>query len=145
MKDREEERPLPEHKEIMDRFAAKIVDWRITAPAILFLESAKPLSFLGNQALIFFQPIVQSIFNFKTYDEVIEVLEDRDNLEYLLSRLEELEAERTRGEREEKKKRREARRAERAGRRSRTGDDAPADGAVKKDEAGEAPKEGEHE
>jgi hypothetical protein len=111
MKDRANERPLPEHREIMDRFAQRIIDWRMTAPAILFLESAKPLSFLGNQALIFFQPIVQSIFSFKTYDEVVEILEDRDNLEYFLSRLEHLEAERTRSEREDRKKRRQARRA----------------------------------
>jgi hypothetical protein len=114
MKDKAEERPLPEHKEVMDRFARKIIDWRMTAPAILFLESAKPLSFLGNQALVFFQPMVQSIFNFKTYDEVVEILEDRDNLEYLLSKIEELEAERSRAEKEEKKRRREDARAARA-------------------------------
>ena len=107
MKDRKgEERPLERHREIMDRFAQRIVDWRMTAPAILFLESAKPLSFLGNQALVFFQPIVQSIFNFKTYDEFIEILEDRENLEYLLLKMEELEADYTRKEREERKRRR---------------------------------------
>jgi len=114
MKDRAAERPLPEHKEVMDRFARKIIDWRMTAPAILFLESAKPLSFLGNQALVFFQPMVQAIFNFKTYDEVVEILEDRDNLEYLLSQLEKLEAERTQAEREERKRRREEKRAAKA-------------------------------
>ncbi len=114
MKDKADERPLPEHKEVMDRFARKIIDWRMTAPAILFIESAKPLSFLGNQALIFFQPMVQSIFNFKTYDEVAEILEDRDNLEYLLSSIERLEAERTKTEREEKKRRREIKRAAKA-------------------------------
>ncbi len=103
--------PPPEQREIIDRFATKVVEWRMTAPAILFLESAKPLSFLGNQALIFFQPIVQSIFNFKTYDEFIEVLEDRQNLEYLLLKMEELESERTKKEREERKRRRDERRA----------------------------------
>ena len=114
MKDKAEERPLPEHKAVMDRFARKIIDWRMSAPAILFLESAKPLSFLGNQALVFFQPMVQAIFNFKTYDEVVEILEDRDNLEYLLSQLEKLEAERTKAERDERKRRREEKRAAKA-------------------------------
>ena len=42
-------------------------------------------------------------FNFKTYDEFIEILEDRENIEYLLLKMEEVEAERTearaRGER----------------------------------------------
>jgi hypothetical protein len=102
-----------EHREIMDRFAQRIVDWRMTAPAILFLESSKPLSFLGNQALVFFQPMVQSIFNFKTYDEVTEILEDRDNVEYLISKIEELEAEQQAKQREEKARRREARRTRR--------------------------------
>jgi hypothetical protein len=106
-----EDGPLPEQREIMDRFATKVVEWRMTAPAILFLESAKPLSFLGNQALIFFQPIVQSIFNFRTYDEFIEILEDRQNIEYLLVKMEELESERTKKEREERNRRREERRA----------------------------------
>jgi hypothetical protein len=151
MKDRASERPLPEHKEVMERFARKIVEWRMTAPAILFLESAKPLSFLGNQALIFFQPIVQSIFSFKTYDEVVEILEDRDNLEYLLSRLEELEAERTKEEREERRRRREERRAARSVRKAAAG--APAEPGrassakvtAEGDAASEAPKEGENE
>lgn len=114
MKDKkDEERPLEHHREIMDRFAQRIVDWRMTAPAILFLESAKPLSFLGNQALVFFQPIVQSIFNFKTYDEFTEILEDRENLEYLLLKMEELEAQYTKKERDERKRRRDERRAAR--------------------------------
>ena len=114
MKDKKaEERPLEHHREIMDRFARRIVDWRMSAPAILFLESAKPLSFLGNQALVFFQPIVQSIFNFKTYDEFTEILEERENVEYLLLKIEEFEAEYTRKEREERKRRRDERRAAR--------------------------------
>jgi hypothetical protein len=99
------------NREAMDRFARRIVDWRMTAPAVLFLESAKPLSFLGNQALIFFQPIVQSIFNFKTYDEVTKILEERENLEYLLCKIEALEAEHVSKEKEERRRRREARRA----------------------------------
>jgi hypothetical protein len=99
------------NREAMDRFARRIVDWRMTAPAILFLESAKPLSFLGNQALIFFQPIVQSIFNFKTYDEITDILEDRENLEYLLCKIEALEAEHVKEEKEERRRRREARRS----------------------------------
>ena len=108
MKDHEKaESRREEHRETMDRFAAKVVDWRMTAPAIMFLESSKPLSFLGNQALVFFEPIVQSIFNFKSYDEVAEILEDRENIDYLLCKIEELDAERRKTEREGKTKRRE--------------------------------------
>ena len=93
-------------REIMDRLAGKIVERRLAAPAILFLESIKPLSFLGNQALIFFQPIVQSIVNFKSYDEIAGILEDRQNLEYLLSKIEALEGAQSALAREEKTQRR---------------------------------------
>ncbi len=114
MKDDEKvEARKAEHQELLDRFAKGVVERRMTTPAVLFLESVKPLSFLGNQALIFFQPIVQSVFNFRTYDEVTELLEDRENLEYLLKKIEELEAEQQRAEREEKKRRRETKRAAR--------------------------------
>ena len=114
MKDDEKaEERKAEHHELLDRFAKGVVERRMTTPAILFLESVKPLSFLGNQALVFFQPIVQSVFNFKTYDEVTELLEDRENLEYLLKKIEEMEAEQQRVERDAKKQRREAKRAAR--------------------------------
>lgn len=93
-------------REIMDRLAGKIVERRLAAPAILFLESIKPLSFLGNQALIFFQPIVQSIVNFKSYDEIAGILEDRQNLEYLLTKIEALEGAQSALAREEKARRR---------------------------------------
>jgi hypothetical protein len=93
-------------REIMDRLAGKIVERRLASPAVLFLESIKPLSFLGNQALIFFQPIVQSIVNFKSYDEIAGILEDRENLEYLLTKIEALEGAQSALAREEKARRR---------------------------------------
>jgi DNA repair photolyase len=103
-----------EHREAMDKFAAKVVERRMAAPAILFLESAKPLSFLGNQALVFLQPIIQSVFAFKNYDEVAEILEDRENIEYLLRKIEELDAEQQRKLKAEKARRKEQRRAAKA-------------------------------
>jgi hypothetical protein len=98
-------------REIMDRLAGKIVERRLAAPAILFLESIKPLSFLGNQALIFFQPIVQSIVNFKSYDEIAGILEDRENLEYLVTKIEALEGAQSALAREEKTRRRQEKRS----------------------------------
>ena len=115
MKDRSRTKEIEAaNREAMDRFARRVIDWRMTAPAILFLESAKPLSFLGNQAQIFFQPIVQSIFKFNTNDDITHIQEDRENLEYLLCKIESLEAEFVREHKDERKRRREARRAERS-------------------------------
>jgi hypothetical protein len=100
-----------EQREVMDRLAQKIVERRLAAPAILFIESIKPVSFLGNQALIFFQPIVQSIVNFKSYDEIAGILEDRENLEYLLTKIEALEGEQSALAREDRRRRRDEKRS----------------------------------
>lgn len=97
----------------MDRFAAAVVERRMGAPAILFLESVKPVSFLGNQALVFFQPIVQSVLDLKHYDKIVEILEDRQNLDYILRKIEELEGAQQEKVREERKRRKEAKRAAR--------------------------------
>ncbi len=82
----------------------------MTVPAILFLESAKPLSFLGSQALHFFEPLVRSFFSVPDYDRVALLLERRESLEDLLVRIEAKDDESRRAEREAKAKRREARR-----------------------------------
>ena len=111
MKGAKEETKGKERSEILDRFARKVVERRLSAPAILFLESTKPLSFLGNQAMVFFQPIVQSIFTFKSYDDIMLLLEDRENVECLLRRIEELEAEEQQRIRKEKRLRKKAKRA----------------------------------
>lgn len=93
-----------EQRELMDGFAKKIIERRLTAPAILFLESVKPLSFLGNQAMVFFEPIVQTIFGLKRYDDVAGLLENRENVEYLIRKIEELAADEKVRRREEKKR-----------------------------------------
>ena len=111
MRGAKEETKGKERSEILDRFARKVVERRLSAPAILFLESTKPLSFLGNQTMVFFQPIVQSIFTFKSYDDIMALLEDRENVERLLRRIEELEAEEQQRIRKEKRLRKKAKRA----------------------------------
>ena len=83
----------------------------MTVPAILLLESVKPLSFLGSQALLFFEPMVRAFFSVPDYDRVAALLERRESLEALLVRIEAKEDDIRRDEREAKEKRREARRA----------------------------------
>lgn len=84
---------LTEHEaEIMRRIAAKVVEWKMTVPAILFLESVKPLNYIGAQAMIFFEPFIQTIFDFKDYDTFRLMMEKRENTERLLLKIEELDA-----------------------------------------------------
>jgi hypothetical protein len=83
--------------EILGKIAQKIVDLRLTPVAVVMLESSKPLSFVGSQLMVFFQPIVTSVFPFTQYDEIVALLEDRNNAEALIQTIERLEDERPHG------------------------------------------------
>lgn len=78
-----------DERELLDRLADGIARRRMTAPAMFFLESVKPLSFVSSQVMHFFRPIVQALWtNPLTYDRVAKLLERRGVLELLLRRLE---------------------------------------------------------
>lgn len=78
-------------EEILTKIAQKVVDLRLTPVAVVMLESSKPLSFVGSQLMVFFQPIVTSLFPFRQYDEVAALLEERSNVESLIQKIEKLE------------------------------------------------------
>lgn len=82
-------------KFLLNKLAQKVVDLRLTPVAIVFLESSKPLSFIASQALVFFQPFYQAFFNYKEYDEITYLLEDRTNIEALILEIERIEDERS--------------------------------------------------
>ena len=78
-------------QELLDRLAQAVVKLHMTVPAILFLEMSKPLSFVGNQFLVFFKPMAGAVFSGQEYNQAIKLLEDRNNIELLIRRIEKLE------------------------------------------------------
>ena len=96
--------PSPERQaELLQKIADQVVKRKLTVPAIMFLESVKPLSFIGSQGLVFFQPIVQAVLNRKEYDEITLMMEQRENVEKLLVEIEKQEADWQQREQAEKK------------------------------------------
>jgi len=73
----------------MQSIAREIVQRQLTVPAIIFLESIKPLSFLGNQLLIFANPVVSLVVRTGNYYKFVRMIEDRENLEKLTVAIEE--------------------------------------------------------
>ncbi|MCP4566929.1 MAG: hypothetical protein GY841_05045 [FCB group bacterium] len=82
----------PEEDAVLEKLAKRVVAWRMTVPAILFLESVKPLNYIGSQTMVFFEPMIQSIFSIKDYDTFRQALERRENIENLLQKIERLDA-----------------------------------------------------
>ena len=78
----------PHQEEIIDRLAVKVVEWQMSVPAVLFLESVKPLNYVGSQILVFFSPIVNTVFTVPDYNEFVALMEERGNVEVLLKRIE---------------------------------------------------------
>jgi hypothetical protein len=79
----------PEDLALLDRLAARVVELRMEVPAILTLEGGKPLSVLAGQAMIFFEPFVQSLFSFPDYRRYAALTERREAIEALIVRIEE--------------------------------------------------------
>lgn len=73
---------------VMEKLAKWVVRKQFTVPAILFLESMKPMNFIGSQVMVFFEPVVQSVFTFKDYSVFREALEKRESVEILLQKIE---------------------------------------------------------
>ena len=82
----------PEQQEVLHKIAQKVVRWKMSVPAILFLESVKPLNYIGSQMMVFFEPFVQTVFSWKDYDQFRIIMEERENVERLLQKIEELDA-----------------------------------------------------
>jgi len=88
-----EQDPLEsEERAVLEKLAKKVTEKGFTVPAILFLESVKPLNYIGSQALVFFEPIIQTVFNFKDYDNFRCALEKRQSIEILIRMIEEYDA-----------------------------------------------------
>ena len=98
---------ITEISPLLTRLAKEVVDRSLTAPAVMFLESTKPLSFLGSQIMVFFAPFVKAFWDGGSYDRLAGLLEERENVETLLREIERLESEQNERRRAEKKKRKE--------------------------------------
>lgn len=91
-----------EDQKLIDAVAARVVRMGLAVPAIFFLESTKPLSYIGSQVLVFLEPFVKSVLTVASYDRFVALLEDRKNIEKLLRRIEEMDEEAREREREAK-------------------------------------------
>jgi hypothetical protein len=81
--------PLAESEiALLDRIAAFVVRRGLVTPALLMLESVKPLSYVGSQAMAFFEPIVRTLFTGTDYSRLQRILERRASIEVLMQRIE---------------------------------------------------------
>ncbi|MBM3330096.1 MAG: hypothetical protein FJY67_11615 [Calditrichaeota bacterium] len=73
---------------LVERLASRIVELRMATPAILFLESVRPLNYVGSQVMVFFAPVVRGFFGMPEWDEFRRILEHRESIGYLVDLIE---------------------------------------------------------
>ena len=75
-------------KDILKDFAIKITERNLSVAAIFFFESTKYVSFIGSQFLVFLGPMSTMFINDKKYYEFINIIEKKENIEYLINQIE---------------------------------------------------------
>lgn len=79
--------------ELVEFVAREIQVRGLCAPAVLFLEAARPYHPLGSGAMLFFDPVLRGLF--ADMAEVHRIMADDDGIERLIERLEEIDADLT--------------------------------------------------
>ena len=79
-------------KQHISDLAEKVVNHGMAVPAIFFLDMMKYLSFFGGQLMVFFGPIITAFISSQSYYKFAELLEDRNNVEFLLLEIERMES-----------------------------------------------------
>lgn len=82
-----------ERDAILERIAQGIVRRGMAAPAVLFLELNKPLSFVASQSLIVLTPFLAPFVGIDNVHRYSRLLEKRENVERLIERIEQLQHE----------------------------------------------------
>jgi hypothetical protein len=76
-------------RRVLERVADRVVELRLEVPALLTLETARPLSLVAGQAMIFFEPVVQALFRLPDYRTFAALIERRETVEVLARMIEE--------------------------------------------------------
>ena len=88
--------PLSEARReaIADAVARRIVARKLEAPAVMFLEMHKPLSFIASQATLVAMPMLGPLIGAQHTADLSKLLADRHGIDTLIERIEKMAAER---------------------------------------------------
>ncbi|MEM6931799.1 MAG: hypothetical protein AAF602_33010 [Myxococcota bacterium] len=79
----------------MDRVARFLVRFGLTVPAILWLESLRPLAYSGSQFMHLLTPAIAAFLPVNQWNAFAALLVERDGLDRFVAHLEEVDREAT--------------------------------------------------
>ena len=81
-----------EELRVVDQLARIVVQRGLTLPALMFLESMRPMNYVAGQAMAYFEPIVRGVMDWKGYTVFQGLLQRRGSIPLILDRIEHFEA-----------------------------------------------------
>jgi hypothetical protein len=94
MVDWSEELSDEERDRWIEKLADGVVKRGMEAPAILFLEMHKPLTFIASQSLVVGSPFIAPFVGIENVQAASKLMAKRENVERLIDRIEEMREER---------------------------------------------------
>lgn len=74
--------------DLIRKLADFVARRNMSVPAVMFLESVRPLNFVGSQAMVFFKPLLSRFFTRDEYDKLAIILEKREVIDLLIREIE---------------------------------------------------------
>ena len=85
--ERPQEEPDPREREVATRLAQFVARRQLLTPALMLLESGRPLNFIGSQVLAFLAPFATLVFSPEEYEVLVRLLERRLGIDLLIEAL----------------------------------------------------------
>jgi len=77
--------------ELIEKVSVFFASRRMGAPAILLLESVRPMNFIGSQVMYFLAPFANILFKGNEFEEFAALMQDRESVEIMIKRIDELD------------------------------------------------------
>lgn len=82
-----------EERQALDAVARFVVRFGLTVPAVLWLESLRPLAYSGSQFMHILSPAIGAFLPVNQWDALAGLLEERGGLEVLIQHIESVDQE----------------------------------------------------
>ena len=77
-----------DHTELIKKIAETVAKRKMTVPAVLLIESCKPLNRLASQFVLVISPLLALFVSYEQINAFSDLLQDRNSIEKLLAEIE---------------------------------------------------------
>ncbi len=72
----------------LDKLAREVADRQMAVPALMFLESIRPLNYIASQLMLFFEPVTAWMLGVRELVDLRRAFEKRESIDVLIEKIE---------------------------------------------------------